>query len=134
MSQDVFDTCVIADGDDVPMCPISYEPLTKENAVRIQPPPPHKEGEEPNKTPCFTREALREWFKNEDEEGRGPTNPFTKEPIKQKWIKANLDERDCEPPIEEALPTPPTTTRKRKRGGKRKSKKSKRKTRKTRRK
>ena len=126
MSQADFDTCT-KDRDGNPQCGIMMTELTRENAVRTHPPPPHKEGEEPNTTDCFDRESLRRWLKNTKE------NPITKLPVEQNWIDANMGEKDCEPQTESAPETvfnSPSTGGKRK--SKRKTRKSKRKTRKTR--
>jgi hypothetical protein len=90
MSQEVFDTCN-KNEKGVPECGIMYTDLTKENAVRTHPPPPHKEGEEPNTTACFNRTNLRRHLTNSE------LNPVTNLPIKKKWIKDNMDDKDCEP-------------------------------------
>ena len=52
--------------------PISYHPLSIENAVKT---------EETNY--CYDRENLRNWIL------RDPTNPMTREPISQNWIRSN---------------------------------------------
>jgi hypothetical protein len=124
MSQDVFDTCT-KDGDGIPQCGIMMTELTKENAVRTHPPPPHKEGEKPNTTDCFDRENLRRWLKNTKE------NPITKLPVEPSWINTNMGKQDCEPQTESA---PETVFNSPSKGGKRKTKKSKRKSKKSKRK
>ena len=131
-------------GDAKPTCGISLENIErKEDAVKLPGQP----------KVCYDRKTLNQWFNN------SKTNPQSRESVEDDWIDANMGDQDCEPQIEEALPTPPTT-RKRKtttsslpppppsrinariqtnRGGKRKTKrkskkpkKSKRKSRKTR--
>jgi ankyrin repeat protein len=124
MSQADFDTCT-PDEKGIPQCGIMMTELTKENAVRTHPPPPHKEGEEPNTTNCFDRESLRRWLITRKE------NPITKLPVEQAWIDANMGKKKCEPQTESA---PETVFNIPSKGGKRKTKKSKRKSKKSNRK
>ena len=124
MSQEVLDTCE-KDEDGDPECKISLTKLTTKTAVRTHPPPPHNEGDEPNKPACFDRTQLRRWLKNHTK------NPVTKVEIEQDWINKNMGDQDCVPQTEGGKGKRKTKKRKSKKSTKKIKKQTKKKKRKT---
>lgn len=79
MSQEEYTKC-INEGDDKPIDPITLEPVDREDAVKL-------EGQ-PNV--CYDRKSLRTWLKN------NKTNPMTRSPISDDWIRLNMVDKKCE--------------------------------------
>ena len=79
MSQEEYNKC-INEGDDKPIDPITLEPVDREDAVKL----------EGQSNVCYDRKSLRTWFKN------NKTNPMTRSPISDDWIRLNMVDKKCE--------------------------------------
>jgi hypothetical protein len=86
MSRSEYILCT-EDGDEKPTDPILLEQVERVDAVKLD--------GQPNI--CYHRKTLRQWLKN------SRTNPLTREPVNEQWIKFNMGKRKCK---EEKLTIP----------------------------
>ena len=82
MSQEEYNRCDIKEGNEEPQDPISLETLERKDAVKLEGQP----------KVCYNRKTLKSWFKN------SKTNPLTREPVSDVWIRSNLGTQPCEEP------------------------------------
>jgi ankyrin repeat protein len=81
MSQADYDKCDKNNDGEV-IDPLLLEPVIRNDAVKLK--------GQPNV--CYNRASLKQWTKN------SKTNPFTREPIGDDWIKSNLKDGECQEP------------------------------------
>ena len=82
MSLEEYNRCDIKEGNEEPHDPISLETLKRKDAVKLEGQP----------KVCYNRKTLKSWFKN------SKTNPLTREPVSDIWIRSNLGDQPCEEP------------------------------------
>ena len=99
MSQAEYNNCM-DEGNETPQDPISLETVDREDAVKLEGQP----------KVCYSRKTLNQWFKN------SKTNPMTREPVSDDWIRSNMGTQKCEEENTLMSPLP------RSRGGKGKGK------------
>lgn len=118
MSLDEYNRCDRNEGNEEPQDPISLETLGRKDAVKLEGQP----------KVCYNRKTLKSWFKN------SKTNPLTREPVSDVWIRSNLGEQPCEEPPITGGKTRRNPNKKRKTKTKKSNKKTKQNTRRNKRK